>query len=253
MSAPLPPRLAERLLGLLLGGLASKRYILGDLREDYAERATLGGRWRATLWYVCESLSVAARMRWSRGRYRPVLPPGRRFTTNLRDLMVTDLRQSVRFLRRRPAFSSAVVLTVALAIAATTTAYAVVSGVLLKPLPYESADRLVVVWEHNLPRSNERNVVSPANFLTWRDEARSFTDVAGLMESSAALLVYGEPERVGAVLASASYFTLVGARPLEGRFYTEAEDREGGEATAVLSEAYWRGRFGADRDRKSVV
>jgi predicted permease len=237
--------LAERVFDWLLGPTRSKRYILGDLREERRELIVRHGRLRAGLWFVWQLLAVSARFWWLRlarmRRTRPV-----RQTIRDGDPMRTDIKQAVRFLRRRPGLSVAVVLTVALALAAATTVFAVVDGVLLRPLPYSDSDGLVVVWEHNLVRGNERNVVSPANFLTWREEARSFADLAALVETSTRLIESGEAERVGVVTASASYFELVGARPLIGRFYTEAEDREGAEWRVVLSESYWRRRFGAD-------
>jgi hypothetical protein len=114
----------------------------------------------------------------------------------------SELRQAGRFLRRRPVFSGAIVLTVALAIAATTLAFAVVDGVLLEPLPYAKPDRLVVVWEHNVKRGRDRNSASPANFLTWREELRSFDALASVVELSTTVLGQGEPERVGAMQAS---------------------------------------------------
>jgi predicted permease len=142
--------------------------------------------------------------------------------------------------------SGAIIATVAMAIAATTVAFAVVNGVLLQPLPYREPERLAAVWERNLSRQSVRNVVSPANFVAWREELRSLDRLAALMEVSAAVTGDGEPEQVGAIQASAAYFTIVGAAPLVGRLYTEDEDVEGGPRVAVLSEGYWRRRFGAD-------
>src|ERR687888_1186520 len=158
----------------------------------------------------------------------------------------SELRQAGRFLRRRPVFSGAIVLTVALAIAATTLAFAVVDGVLLEPLPYAKPDRLVVVWEHNVKRGRDRNSASPANFLTWREELRSFDALASVVELSTTVLGQVEPERVGAMQASAAYFDLVGARPLVGRLYGNADDVDGAAPVVVLSQGYWRRRFGAD-------
>lgn len=115
--------------------------------------------------------------------------------------MSTEFRQAMRTLVRRPAFSIAIVLTVALAVAATTLVFAVVNGVLLAPLPYESPDRLVTVWEHyRVPDQEEpRNLVSPANFLRWRDELRSFDGMAAFYERGTTLLDAGEPDRKSVV------------------------------------------------------
>jgi putative ABC transport system permease protein len=242
-----PPRLAEWLLAGLLGPRPSTRFVVGDLREAYRAVRARHTAPLSAAWYVTEALRVALRLRWERRRTHlwshqhsrsPLLPPG--------DFMKTELRQALRFLLRRPAFSGAIALTVALAIAATTLAFAVVDGVLLEPLPYREPERLVSVWEHNIPRSRDHNVVSPANFLTWRDELRSFDRVAALIDFSATLLSGGEPERVGAIQTSAAYFEIVGAQPVIGRLYTEEDDVEGANPVVVLSQGYWQRRFGAD-------
>src|SRR5262249_6766070 len=141
--------------------------------------------------------------------------------------------------------STAIIATIGLALAATTVAFAVVNGVLLAPLPYREPDRLVTIWERNI-RANAKNVTSPANFLTWRTELKSFDRLAAMIGVSAAVTGDGEPEQAGTMIASASYFDLIGAMPLIGRFYTEEEDVDGGARVVVLSEAYWRRRYGSD-------
>jgi putative ABC transport system permease protein len=237
------PRLMEALLARLLGAGGSASYIVGDLREEFAAVVVRRGASYARVWYVVQVVRLSVRLRWERARDERAatarhLPPG--------DLMQTEMRQALRFLRRRPAFSGAIVLTVALAIAATTLVFAVVNGVLLQPLPYAQPDRLVAVWEHSLTRGIDRNVVSAANYLTWRDELRTLDAVATVLESSSTLLDAGEPERVGVVQASASYFDVVGARPLAGRLYGPSDDVEGAESVVVLSESYWQRRFGGE-------
>jgi len=109
--------------------------------------------------------------------------------------MLTDLRFALRSLRKAPAFTSVAVFTLALGVGATTAIFSVVNGVLLKPLPYADPDGLVMVWEHNFPRGRDRNVVSPANFFTWTEQAQVLEDLAALVEGSATLTGGGEPER----------------------------------------------------------
>jgi putative ABC transport system permease protein len=233
-----PPHFLERLVTAWLGRSASTPFVIGDLREDYRAVRTRRSAMGAAAWYLVEGARVAARIRWERvPTIEPSLVSG--------DRMGTDLRQAVRFLRRRPAFSVAIVLTVALAIASTTVAYAVVDGVLIEPLPYGTPDRLVAVWEHN-PRGDETNVVSPANFVEWREQLPSLDAMAALIEFSSTLRGDEEPERVGLVRASASYFDVVGATPLLGRFYTEEEDSPDADNVLVMAEGYWRRRFAAD-------
>lgn len=246
---PTPPALLERLTASLLGRDASTPFLIGDLREDYRAVRARRAAPLAVAWYLLEAARLVVRLRWEERRGRlpdaerrrsPPTPPSSRG-----DRMRIELRQAARFLLRRPAFSGAVVLTVALAIATTTVVFAIVDGVLLEPLPYRNADRLVALWERN-PRGNERNVVSPANFLTWREELASFDAVASIIESSTAMLGEGEPERIGFVQAAPAYFEAVGAEALAGRLFTEADDAAGADPVIVLSEGFWRRRYGSD-------
>ena len=159
-----------------------------------------------------------------------------------------DVRYALRMLFRTPLFSSIVVVTVALGIAATTTAFSVVNAVLIEPLPYPEPAQLVYVWEHNLPRARDRNVVSPANFIAWREQASDvFASLAAFGASSATITGGGEPERIGLIQSTSALFPMLGATPLVGRLYVEGEDRDGAPRVAVLGEAFWRSRFGGDR------
>jgi putative ABC transport system permease protein len=242
---PLPSPLLERLVARWLGAAASTPFLIGDLREEHAGLRRRWPAWLCTLWYLSQGLRLGARLRWEKARTRIAPAPRSSPPRAFGDLVSTELRQAARFLRRRPAFTGTLVFTVALAIATTTVSFAVLDGVLLEPLPYESPSRLVAVWETN-PRGNQRNVASPANFLTWRDELESFDRTAALVEASTTLREGEDPERVGLVEASAQYFDAVGARPLAGRLYDESEDAPDAESVVVLSESFWRRRFAAD-------
>jgi len=245
-----PPRVAEALLRFLLGADSpSSTYVIGDLREEFAVIRDSRSLPVAALWYWWQALATPIRIRLERRRSAPGTgqATSSRRTNSPGDTMNTELRQAVRFLVRRPGFSGAIVLTVALAIAATTVAFAVVDGVLLEPLPFEQPERLVVVWEHNLPRDRVDNVASPANFIAWRERAQSFEALAAAVAFSTNVTGQGEPERVGSVHASASLFRMIGATPLVGRLYGEESDRPGAEPVVVLSESYWQRRYGGDR------
>jgi putative ABC transport system permease protein len=245
-----PPRFAEFLLRMLLGQEVSTDFVVGDLREEFAERSVEGTRLRAVVWYCWHSLRVALRMLLERRKDRAtgwVQDEGRRTSSFVGEIMQIELRQAIRFLLRRPGFSGVIVLTVALAIAATTVAFAVVDGALLEPLPYPDPEQLVVVWEHNIPRNRERNVVSPANYLDWRENTKSFDGLGSILFTGGSVTGGGDAERVGVAVASASLLQLLGAQPLLGRLYDESDDRAGAERVVVLSEGYWTRRFGADR------
>jgi putative ABC transport system permease protein len=245
-----PPRIAERLLGWLLGREVSTDFVVGDLREEYAERVGRFSRVRVWAWYWWQSLRIAVRVLVERRKDRAaswVKKEGQRGSSIVGEIMQVELRQAIRFLLRRPGFSAVIVLTVALAIAATTIAFAVVDGALLEPLPYPDPERLVVVWEHNLPRNNERNVVSPANYLDWRESAQSFAGLGSILHTGGTVTGRGDAEHIGFVVASASLLQVLGARPLVGRLYDESDDRSGAEPVVLLTEGYWTRRFGADR------
>lgn len=244
----LPSAAAERLLRALLGRIPSADFVVGDLREEYGDRVARDGERRARVWHWMQALRVPFRMRVERMRGSGFEPDGgRRTPPGSGGFMRMEVRQAVRFLRLRPAFSGTIVLTIALAIAATTVAFAVVNGVLLRPLPYGQPDRLANVWKHTLARGNDHNVASPANFITWTEELRAFDALAALVQASSTLMVDGQPERVGIVNASAEFFDIIGAEPVAGRFYTADEDVAGGPAVVVMGEGYWRRRFGGDR------
>jgi len=156
-----------------------------------------------------------------------------------------DVRYAGRVLRNNPGFSAGVVLTFALGLGCTAAVFALVRGILLRPLPYPAPTELVALWERNVPRGVDRNVVSASLFERWRDETRSFASVAAMVP--APLTIQGNPaERVTAAQVSASYFRLLGARPAIGRDFIAADEALGGAAVTILSDAFWRTRFGAD-------
>src|SRR5688500_4495727 len=110
--------------------------------------------------------------------------------------LVHDLRYAARLLRRAPAFTLVAVAALALGIGANTAIFSVIDALLLRPLPYASPDRLAVVWEHNLPRDRKNNVVSPGNFIHWRELNRSFEDI-GAVGMTFNLTLTGHGDQIG--------------------------------------------------------
>ena len=156
----------------------------------------------------------------------------------------TDLRYAWRHLVRRPGFALAAIVTIALGAGGVAAIYSLVYGVLLRPLPYAAPDRLVVVWERNIPRNRDQNVVSLDNFVAWRERATTFERLAAVIPTSAT--IDGEPaaERVPGADVTAGYFSLLGVTPDLGRDF-DASDTATGQAV-ILSDALWKRRFGAD-------
>jgi putative ABC transport system permease protein len=158
--------------------------------------------------------------------------------------MFQDLRYGMRMLRRNPGFTFIAVLTLALGIGANSAIFSVVNAVLLRPLPYRDPDRLVMV---NYYRSRMLNDFAlAAEFLEWRDRARSFEQIAACRFGTADLTGSADPERLNAGFASADLFATLGAAPALGRTFTQAEDTMEGAQSVILSDKLWRRRFGGD-------
>ena len=177
----------------------------------------------------------------------------RRERTSRRREWWGDLKQDVRYGWRKlvsePGFAVVAVLTLALGIGATTTIFSVVNAVLIQPLPYPEADRLVRIWEV-APDGDDRNVVSRGNFMDWRDRAGSFTLVGahGWRGGSAYLTDEGEGLRVSSTSMTPNAFRALGVEPVLGRTFTEEEGRPGSDAVVVLGYEFWRDRLGGDAD-----
>ena len=168
------------------------------------------------------------------------------YRSPLADEIAQDVRYSVRVMRRNPGFTSAAALTFALGIGASTAMFSVVNGVLLRPLPYADPDRLVVLWERNVARGNDRNVVAVSAFEAWRERARSFDGMAAAVPLPATIAGSPNPERVTGAEVSPGYFRMLGVRPALGREFTVDEEGGGGANVLVLSDGFWRRRFGGD-------
>jgi putative ABC transport system permease protein len=159
-------------------------------------------------------------------------------------LPIHDLPISVRSLGRRPGFAVVVVLTLALGIGAPVAIFSLVSGVMLRPLPYKDPDRVVSLWEK--PPGLDRFAVSPANFLDWRQQNQVFEDMAATMRAIVNLTGTGEPERLLAHRVSASFFPILGVQAALGRTFLPEEDQPDGERVVVLSHGLWQRQFGSD-------
>ena len=161
-----------------------------------------------------------------------------------------DLRHGLRLLLRSPGFTIIAVAALAIGIGANTAVFSVVHTLLIQPLPYRDADRLAVIWEHNLPRDKKNNVVSPGNFIHWREMQRAFEDIAAVsgtvgLNFTVTVTGAGDPEEVPVQLVTASFFSLLGVNPASGRPFTTEEDRPDNRVV-VISDRLWRRKFGAD-------
>src|SRR5438552_13375920 len=163
-----------------------------------------------------------------------------------RHVLLTDLRYTFRLIRRAPLFTAAVFATVALAIAANTAIFSVVNAVLVRPLPFPDADRLVQVAEKNDRLNLPSFGASVLNFVAWREQTRSFEQLAATGFASFNLAGGGEPEQLVGNRISPALLHVLGVAPAAGRGFTEDEQRPGAPAVAMIGEGLWARRFGRD-------
>jgi putative ABC transport system permease protein len=155
-----------------------------------------------------------------------------------------DLRYGLRSLRKNPGFTLVAVLLLALGIGANTAIFSVVSAVLLRPLDYYDPDRIVMIWESE--KGGDPTLVSPANFVDWREQSQSLARVAALRSWDGNLMGADQPERIQGALATADLFEVLGVNALIGRTFAADEDQPGHAPVVVLSYGIWQRRFGGD-------
>jgi putative ABC transport system permease protein len=160
------------------------------------------------------------------------------------EMIWRDLRHGLRALRKSPGFSAIVVLLLALGVGANTAIFSVVSAVILRPLPYPSADRLVMLPAAHRPNAMGEEV-APANFLDWRRENRSFERLGAFGPASVNLTGGRTPERVQGAVITPGGLAALGARPLYGRLFLPDEERPDSRV-ALLSYGLWKSHFAAD-------
>ncbi|MBW3534241.1 MAG: ABC transporter permease, partial [Gemmatimonadetes bacterium] len=218
------------------------------------------GGWRglAAFWSRCamDALVEAGRVRWGGGRGAGLgrgvdgAPgPGRREPggAGALDALVRDARDAWRAMLRRPGPAAVAVLTLALGVGANAAIFSVVNGVLLRPFDYPEAGELVVLQDRSLEGGAPFRTTGGA-FLEWRAGNRTLDDVALMGGWTMNLTEPGlEPERVTGSNVSESFFSVLGVEPALGRTF-RAEEMRGGARVVILSDALWRGRYGADPD-----
>ena len=232
-SAPRPraERVYARLLRLFTPAFRSRfEPDLLDLFRDKHRAAAARGRAALAIFWIriaADVVTTAARRELMTG-------------------LLHDIRHSARVIARRPAVSAVIVITLALGIGANTAIFSLVNTVLLRPLPYADADRLVQVWEQNLQRGRPTMPIRPANFFDWRSRATSFEDVAWSRDGIFNLSGEGEPESLLGYRFSANMFSVLGVQPVLGRAFNGDDDKPGAPGVVILSDKLWRRRFNAD-------
>jgi predicted permease len=160
--------------------------------------------------------------------------------------LAQDLKAALRQLKHNPGYAAAAALTLALGIGATTAIFGAVNSVLLRPLPYTNAERVMTLWQTDQKRGLEKDELSPGNFLDWRERARSFEKLAAMEPWGLDYMGREGPETLETWLVSEGFFEALGTRPLLGRVFRPEEYVEGRSNVAVLAYGAWRRRFGGD-------
>jgi predicted permease len=160
--------------------------------------------------------------------------------------LLQDIRFGLRMLAKNPGFTAVAVLTLALGIGANTAIFSVVNAVLLNPLPYKDADRLVVVWKQNPSRGWYHNIISAADFLDLQKQNRVFAGMAAIKEEDINLTGEDVAEAVRGEQVTANFFDLLGVRAARGRTFVPDEGSPGGPPVVVLSDGLWKRRYGGD-------
>jgi putative ABC transport system permease protein len=159
--------------------------------------------------------------------------------------LLQDIRYAARGLVKHKTFTIVAVLTLALGIGANTAIFSVVNELLLRPLPYGDAERIVMLWE-TTPKSQHQNVTSRANFIGWRDQTTSFEGMAAFTDQRLNLTGAGEVEEVPVQMASPHLFRVLGVEPILGRGMIADDGKVGAPNIAVLGYSFWQRRFGSD-------
>jgi predicted permease len=162
------------------------------------------------------------------------------------ETLFQDLRYGVRTALKSPAFTAVAVITLALGIGANTGVFSIVNGVLLNPLPFPQADRLVALGEN---KANFQNgSISYPNFRDWQKQNRSFSSLALSRVFSFNLIGAGEPEQVNGDLVSSDFFPMLGVKPVRGRLFVAGEDEVGAAPVVLIGEDLWRRKFSSSPD-----
>ena len=162
--------------------------------------------------------------------------------------VVRDLRYGTRALLKSPGFALAGVIILGLGIGVNSAIFTVVNAVVLKPLPFADADRVMRLWQ-TPPQSlftTPTFSISPANFIDWEEQNQVFEHVAIFRTGRQTLTGQGEPDSVLTMRASAAFLPILGISPALGRGFTKDDDHAAGPRTALLSDAFFRTRFGGD-------
>jgi putative ABC transport system permease protein len=158
--------------------------------------------------------------------------------------LIKDIRYGARGLLKQPGFTAIVLATLALGIGASTAIFSVVNAVVLRPLPFRQADRIVAIQE--LGPDGKRVQATPANYLDWRAQNTSFEHLAAILQRPSNLALADQAERLELAMTSANFFSVFSVQPSLGRLFIPADEIAGHAPVAVISNSLWQRRFSSD-------
>lgn len=240
---PVPPAVAEWLVRRMVPGGPARQGLVGDLRQEFVVRAEedpAGARW----WYRRQALGVVR-------AYGPVRIVGLlTFHPTRGDSIMHkfshELRQSWRRLLKAPGFSAVAALTLALGLGANVAIFAVLNGVVLKPLPYDEPEQLYGTWHSAAGLNLDQIEMSNALFHLYRTEVPGYESIGIFATGARNLTGIDVPERVTVTQATHDLFTTLRVSPALGRIFGPADEERGAPRVVLLSDAFWRERFGGD-------
>ncbi len=218
-----------------------------------ASRQDWSDEWEAEIRHRWDSLDSHERLDWRirMDLFRRVLgslPDAawlrRQFTADAD--VVHDLKHGVRMLWKSPSFALAAVSILALGIGGTVSITALLDTLLFRPLPYQEAERIVTLWQQPNARPTDREDIAPADFLDWRDRARSFSHIAAIIPYSRDYTGGAEPEVLFGAQVTEGFFDAIGMPPLIGRGFVAEEHQPGGRRALIISHGFWQSHFAGD-------
>lgn len=232
-----PPAAAVWILSHLVGDSDRDAY-LGDLEETFRAEVAAGRSVRSMRrWYWLETFRAPL----SRDRVPVSSPHGDGIMQNT----LHDLRFALRLLARKPGFTALAVITLALGIGATTAIFSVVYPIVVEPLPYPNANRVLMIYERE-KKDGERSYLGFSTFADFVRDSKSFESMAAMGYGSVTMTGGDQPEVLASQHVSPAYFDVLGVHPAIGRGFRPEDDVRNTPRVVILADALWRGRFGGD-------
>jgi len=227
----------DRLLSLGIRDAQRRDMVLGDLQEECGARS----RGAATWWYLRQVFGITVRSFVDRHK-KARASTGDVFMRTT----IMDLRHGARSLRKRPAVTAVVALTLALGLGANATVFNIIDVLVLRPFPLPDVDRILLLAETGPRMEFREETVSPANFLDWRERADTIRHLSAMQYWDANLIAMQDPERVQGYLVSSGLFDALGVQPALGRGFVRDDETQGRHRVVVIGDGLWKRRFGGD-------